>query len=127
MTALNQVYKCFLCGNVVEVLGAGAGTLTCCEKAMMHLAENTQEAATEKHIPVVAQTEEGIAVVVGEVEHPMEEDHFIEWIEVITADEVLRKDLIPGEAPKASFVIDLEKVISVRAYCNLHGLWKSDM
>jgi superoxide reductase len=122
MTEINQNYKCLQCGNIVEVLGTGNGTLTCCEKPMMMLRENTQEAAVEKHIPIISRENNGVKVVVGEIEHPMTEDHWIEWVEVITAKKTYRHDFRPGEKPECFFEI-LDTEYRVRAYCNLHGLW----
>lgn len=123
MTKLMQVYKCDVCGIIVEALNGGFGTLTCCGKPMSLLEENTVDAAVEKHIPVVDEKDGEVLVKVGEVEHPMIAEHFIQWVEVITKDgKVLRKSLTPGENPVASFKVDGE-VDRVREYCNLHGLW----
>jgi superoxide reductase len=124
MTELKQVYKCNVCGNIVEVVHAGAGELVCCGQPMQLLQENTVDAATEKHVPVVEKTENGIKVKVGSEPHPMEEKHYIEWIEVIADGRVYRKFLNPGDAPEAEFQITAEN-ITAREYCNLHGLWKS--
>ncbi|NMB67046.1 desulfoferrodoxin [Candidatus Woesearchaeota archaeon] len=125
MTKKLQVYKCEICGNIVEVLDEGAGTLVCCGKAMTLLNENSVEASKEKHIPFVNRIKDGenekIEVQVGEILHPMTEEHYIEWIELITEKEVLRKNLKPREEPKAIF--NAKDFISVRVYCNLHGLW----
>lgn len=120
-----EVYRCDLCGNVVEVMHGGKGALVCCGKPMVHLTENTVDAAKEKHVPVVERIEGGVKVVVGSVEHPMLEKHYIEWIEVVADNRVYRKDLNPGEKPEAIFMIDAEKVV-VREYCNLHGVWKAE-
>lgn len=123
MTEVRQVYKCEICGNMVEVTHKGGGTLVCCGKPMTHVAENTVDAAVEKHIPVIEKVEGGVVVKVGEVEHPMTEEHYIEWVEIHTSDKVYRKYLKAGEKPEAIFKID-EEVLCARAYCNLHGLWK---
>ena len=123
MTKINEIYKCEICGNIVEVVHPAGGTLVCCGKPMKHMVENTVDAAKEKHIPVIEKIEGGYKVFVGEVEHPMQDEHHIEWIEVITENKVYRKYLKPGEKPEAEFLID-EEIISVREYCNLHGLWK---
>ncbi len=117
-----QVYKCGVCGNTVEVLYVGGGTLTCCNQAMNLINENDQDAAVEKHVPVVEKSDGKVKVTIGEVLHPMEEKHWIQWIEVITTAKILRKWLNPGDAPKAEFDVD-EPVIKVREHCNLHGLW----
>ncbi len=124
MTSLRQVYKCAVCGNIVEVIHASDGTLVCCDQPMNLVTENTVEASLEKHIPVVEKTEEGILVKVGAVEHPMTAEHYIEWIELHTENKVYRKYLNPGEKPEAVFILT-EEVTAVRAYCNLHGLWKA--
>jgi len=124
MTEKLQIYKCEVCGNIVEMVHAGAGQLVCCGQPMKHFKENTVDAAKEKHVPVIEKTAAGIKVKVGSVAHPMEEKHYIEWIEVIADDKAYRKFLNPGEAPEAIFEIKAENVIA-REYCNLHGLWKA--
>ena len=124
VSAKYQIYRCTVCGNVVEVLQVGGGTLVCCGQEMQLIAENTVEASKEKHIPVVEKTAEGYSVKVGSVTHPMEEKHFIEWIELITATSVIRKELKPGDAPEAFFKTN-EEAVAVREHCNLHGLWKA--
>ncbi|WP_315117861.1 desulfoferrodoxin [uncultured Clostridium sp.] len=123
MTELRQIYKCETCGNIVEVIHPAGGTLVCCGKPMTLKKENTTDGAKEKHIPVVEKVEGGVLVKIGEVEHPMIEEHYIEWIEVLTERKTYRKFLKPGEKPEALFKID-EEIIAVREYCNLHGLWK---
>ncbi|MCK4225655.1 desulfoferrodoxin [candidate division WOR-3 bacterium] len=124
MTKRLQIYKCEICGNIVEVLHEGVGELVCCNQPMKLRKENTVDAAQEKHVPVVKKTVDGIIVQVGSIPHPMEEKHYIEWIEIITDREIYRHFLKPGDKPEALFKIKAE-VISVREYCNLHGLWKS--
>ncbi len=124
MTGRLQIYKCEICGNIVEVLHEGKGELVCCGEPMKHFVENTVDAAQEKHVPVIERTASGLKVKVGSVPHPMEEKHYIEWIEVIADGEAYRQFLKPGEAPEANFDIPGEKV-TAREYCNLHGLWKS--
>lgn len=123
MIERTQVYKCPICGNIVEVLEAGGGTLVCCGKPMEHLIGNTTDAVTEKHVPVIEAIEGGYKITVGSVTHPMLEEHYIQWIELITENTVLRKYLKPGEAPVAVFLTE-EKALCAREYCNLHGLWK---
>lgn len=126
MTGINEVYKCEVCGNIVEVAHASGGTLSCCGQPMVQKTENTVEASKEKHIPVIEKLENEILVKVGSIEHPMEETHYIEWIELLFKDKVYRKYLKPGEKPEAHFkVCDTSIEFSARAYCNLHGLWKS--
>ena len=119
-----EVYKCEVCGNIVEVLHGGKGDLVCCGQPMKLLVENTVDAAKEKHVPVVQHTASGFKVSVGTVPHPMEEKHYIEWIEVIADGEAYRKFLNPGDAPEAEFAIKAKQV-TAREYCNLHGLWKA--
>jgi superoxide reductase len=118
-----QVYKCEVCGNIVEVVHGGAGELVCCGQAMKLLTENTVDAAKEKHVPVIEKISGGVKVKVGEVAHPMEEKHYIEWIEIIADGKAYRQFLNPGVAPEAVFMIDHEN-ITAREFCNLHGLWK---
>ena len=124
MTKTLQIYKCEICGNIAEMVHEGAGELVCCGQPMKLYEENTVDAAKEKHVPVVEKTAEGVKVKVGSVAHPMEEKHYIEWIEVITDGKAYRQFLNPGEAPEATFEIKADQ-ISARAYCNLHGLWRS--
>lgn len=124
MTKLNQIYKCEVCGNIVEMVHVGVGELVCCNQPMTLQEENTVDAAKEKHVPVIEETEKGILVKVGEVDHPMDEDHYIEWIERIADGKVIRKNLKPGDKPEVIFCKKGEN-ITVRAYCNLHGLWKA--
>jgi superoxide reductase len=124
MTQRLQVYKCEICGNVVEVLHEGEGELVCCGKPMKLMTENTVDAAKEKHVPVIEKTDrEGIIVKVGAVPHPMEEKHYIEWIEVIADGKAYRKFLKPGQNPEALFEVSTTEGITVREYCNIHGLW----
>ena len=123
MTKKLEVYKCEVCGNIVEVLHTGAGSLVCCGKPMKLQDENVTDAAREKHVPVVEKTDLGFTVRVGTVAHPMEDRHHIEWVELVADGRAYRQFLDPGELPEAVFRVDVERV-SVRAYCNLHGLWK---
>ncbi len=121
-----EIYKCELCGNIVEVLHAGGGELVCCGQPMTLLTENTVDAAREKHVPVIEKTDDGYLVKVGAVHHPMEEKHYIEWIELLADGKAYRQFLKPGDAPEALFRVEAVKV-SAREYCNLHGLWKKDL
>jgi len=123
-TKVLEVYKCTLCGNMVEVIHQGEGELVCCGQPMNLLMENSVEAAQEKHVPVVEKIDGGFKVTVGSVPHPMEEKHFIEWVELIADGKAYRQFLNPGDAPEAVFAIDAESV-TAREHCNLHGLWKS--
>jgi superoxide reductase len=124
MTSRFEVYKCEVCGNIVEVLHEGKGELVCCGQPMKLYKENTVDAAKEKHVPVIEKTAEGFKVNVGSVTHPMEEKHYIEWIELIADGVTYRKFLNPGDAPEAEFCLDTTQV-TAREYCNLHGLWKA--
>jgi superoxide reductase len=119
-----QVYKCALCGNIVEVLYAGGGPLVCCGQPMDLLVENTVDASREKHVPVIEKTVDGVRIKVGSLPHPMEDKHFIQWIEVIDGDFLHRRFLKPGLAPEAAFLLKADKA-EAREYCNLHGLWKA--
>jgi len=118
-----QVFECEVCGHIVMVYGDGGGTLVCCNQPMTAVVENTKDAAKEKHVPVIDLTAEGCKVKVGAVAHPMEERHYIEWIELLSGDKVSTRFLKPGEAPEALFENVAEPAVA-RAYCNLHGYWK---
>ncbi len=119
-----EIYKCMICGNIVEVLHGGAGELVCCGEAMERQGENTVDAAKEKHVPVIEKIDGGFKVKVGSAAHPMEEKHYIEWIELIADGKAYRQFLNPGDTPEAVFSIEAESAIA-REYCNLHGLWKA--
>ncbi len=119
-----EVYKCEICGNIVEVLHGGKGTLVCCGENMVLQVENTVDAAVEKHVPVVEVLEDGVLVKVGDVPHPMQDDHYIEWVQIIIGDRYSRIFLKPGLEPEARFTPPKEG-ITAREYCNIHGLWKS--
>lgn len=124
MIEVDQVYKCEKCGNIVEVLFAGGGDLVCCGEPMILQVENTVDAAKEKHVPVLEKIDGGWRVTVGAVAHPMEEKHYIQWIELMVDGRVYRAHLQPGAKPEAEFMVEGNKV-SAREYCNLHGLWKA--
>lgn len=124
MTKKLEIYKCNECGNMVEVIHEGKGELVCCGQPMKLITENTVDAAKEKHVPVIEKTADGIKVKVGSVAHPMEEKHYIEWIEIIVDGKVYRQFLKPGDTPEALFKVDGSQV-TAREYCNLHGLWKA--
>ena len=123
MAQRQEVYKCELCGNIVEVLHGGEGELVCCGQPMKLLKENTVDAAQEKHVPVVQKIDGGFKVTVGSVPHPMEEKHYIEWIELLADGKSYIQFLNPGEAPEAVFMVDAASA-TAREFCNLHGLWK---
>lgn len=124
MIAEKQIYKCSICGNIVEVLFAGGGQLVCCGKSMELLQEKTQDQGLEKHVPVIEKIGEKIKVKVGSIPHPMEEKHYIQWIELHTKNNVLRKFLRPGDLSEAEFETK-EEILFAREYCNVHGLWRS--
>jgi superoxide reductase len=124
MTKRLEIYKCEVCGNIVEMVHDGKGELVCCGQPMKLFKENTVDAAKEKHVPVIEKTADGFWVKVGSVAHPMEEKHYIEWIELIADGKAYRQFLKPGEVPEAVFCIDA-KEITAREYCNIHGLWKA--
>lgn len=124
MANVMEVYQCELCGNMVEVLHAGGGELVCCGQPMNLLAENSTDAAKEKHVPVIVKGDGGFTVKIGSVAHPMTDAHFIEWIELIAGTVVYRQSLKPGDAPEAFFATTASQV-TARAFCNLHGLWRA--
>ena len=125
MAEKNKIYKCNICGNIVEVLHAGVGALVCCGEEMKEMKEKTEDSSVEKHVPFIEKTANGVLVKVGQnQDHPMEEKHFIEWIQVIADGAAYRKFLKPGDKPQAVFEINA-KDITAREYCNVHGLWKS--
>jgi len=119
-----EIYRCSICGNTIEIFSAGGGTLVCCGKEMILMSEKNREGAGEKHLPVLEKKDNGVLVRVGSVPHPMEEKHWIQMIEIITNDGyVLRKDLKPSDKPEAFFIIDYDKISTVREFCNIHRLW----
>ena len=124
MTQKREIYKCEICGNIVEVLHEGPGELVCCGQPMKKMEEKqNEEGFNEKHIPVIEDSENEIIVKIGEVEHPMTEEHYIEWIELETKEEIFRKHLSPNQKPEITFKRPEGKITKVRSYCNLHGLW----
>ena len=123
MPERHQIYKCEMCGNIVEVMHGGKGELVCCGKPMKLFKEGAVDAALEKHVPVIEKIEGGFRVKIGEVPHPMEEKHYIEWIEATAGERVYKRFLKPGDLPEAEFCIDADQ-ITAREYCNIHGLWK---
>ncbi len=124
MTARNEIFRCEHCGNITEVLHGGGAKLVCCGNDMVLQAENTVDAAKEKHVPVLETIDGGVKVKLGEVPHPMEEKHYIEWIEILADNKIYRQYLNPGETPEAIFLVTADQIIA-RAYCNLHGNWKA--
>jgi len=124
MANMRGIYRCNACGNIVFVVNATAANVSCCGEGMELLVENSTDAAVEKHVPVIEKSANGYKVTVGAVPHPMADDHYIQWIELIADGESYWKFLNPGDAPEAEFCIDAEDV-SAREYCNLHRLWKT--
>lgn len=122
MTQKRDIYRCSVCGSMVEVVNEGAQP-HCCGQPMQRLGENDTDGAREKHVPVVTAIEGGYHVCVGSEEHPMLDKHYIQWIELQTENGVMRRELKPGDRPEATFLTK-EKAVKVREYCNLHGLWK---
>lgn len=124
MAKLNEIYKCNVCGNIIELVHVSTGQLVCCNELMELLKEKTVDAGNEKHVPIIEIKKDKTIVKVGSVEYPMEKKHFIEWIEIFADGEVYRKHLNPKEKPIAEFCINAKK-LTAREYCNVHGLWKS--
>lgn len=119
-----QVFKCSICGNIVEILHSAVGTLVCCGGNMLFMEEKTADSKVEKHVPIIQKGKAGIKVLVGSTPHPMTEEHHIEWIEVINKDYINRKYLKVGDDPTAEFYLPEQQGLILRSYCNLHGLWK---
>lgn len=124
MTKLNQIWKCEICGNIVELVYSGADSLVCCRQPMKLLEEKTSDIGKEKHVPVIEKQGEKVLVKIGSIPHPMLEEHYIEWIEILADGKVYRKFLKPGENPEAEFCISANH-IEARELCNIHGLWTS--
>lgn len=125
MTELIEIYKCSICGNIVEVIHTGKGDLVCCGQPMEKQNPKTEDAKTEKHVPYIERTDTGILVKIGQnQDHPMEEKHYIEWIQLIADGKSYRSFLKPGDKPQALFTIAAD-TLEAREYCNIHGLWKN--
>ncbi|MDA3810278.1 MAG: desulfoferrodoxin [Spirochaetaceae bacterium] len=120
-----EIYRCEVCGNIVEVTFGSAGTLTCCNQPMTLQEEKTADFANEKHVPIIEKTEKGVLVKVGSTDHPMTEEHYIQWIEIINGDYIQRKYLKPGDKPQAEFCVKYSDKLIAREYCNVHGNWKN--
>lgn len=127
MTGKEQIYRCDVCDNLIKVLHQGEGKLVCCDVPMVQLTGKNEGMGKEKHVPVIEKSDKSVIVKVGEIPHPMEEDHFIEWIELAADGKIFLKYLEPGFKPEVEFLLDTEQVneIFVREYCSIHGLWKS--
>ncbi|HQO10079.1 MAG TPA: desulfoferrodoxin [Clostridiales bacterium] len=123
MAKFQKFYKCALCGNIVEVVHEGGGDLVCCGQPMNLINENSVDASNEKHVPVIEKTDKGILVKVGSIDHPMEEKHYIEWIEVTNGAWTQKKYLKPGDKPQAEFCVQYSDKLVAKEYCNIHGLW----
>lgn len=127
MIQINQIYKCSVCGNIVRVLHSGGGVMSCCGKPMEEIIAKSKDEGMEKHVPVITKTDSGITINVGSIPHPMEEAHFIEWIELFVGEKSYLAFLKPGDKPQAEFKIATNNEnIWARIYCNIHGLWKSE-
>ncbi len=126
MAKFLEVYKCNICGNIVETIHAGGGSLTCCGEKMTPLTENTVDAAKEKHVPVITKVDGGYKVTIGSVAHPMEEKHYIEWIELLADGKAYRQFLKAGEVAEALFFVEAANV-TARELCNLHGVWSAQV
>ena len=122
-----KFYICPHCGNLVEMVHDAGVKPFCCGQKMNELIPNTVEASGEKHIPAVKVGEGVVEVNVGSVDHPMVDVHWIEWVQLVTDKGSYRKWLNPGEAPNVKFLLGEEKPVAVYAYCNLHGLWKTEL
>jgi superoxide reductase len=125
MTELKQIYKCEVCGNIVEVLHTGIGTLVCCNQNMKLMPEQTKGEYAEKHAPLIKKDEQGVSVNIGKIDHPMEDEHYIEWVEISTEKGYSRKYLKPGQKPHTDFPVKA-KIKKARMYCNVHGLWATE-
>lgn len=121
-----KIYKCNVCGKIIEVLHTGIGTLACCDQPMALQEEKSNETGQEKHLPVIEKSADGVSIKIGSVPHPMEKVHYIEWVDLLANDLVYRIFLHPGDDPEADFNVNADE-IGARAYCNVHGLWKTDI
>lgn len=125
MESTNQIYKCSKCNHLLEVINVGQGELSCCGDTMELLTAKDQDDGQEKHVPVIEKTETGYKVKIGSVPHPMEEKHFIQWIEFMADGLIYRQNLQPGQVPEAEFCVKSAEQVNAREYCNLHGLWQA--
>lgn len=125
MTKLRELYRCNICGNVIEITHEGASSLVCCNQPMVRLQAKTKEEGQEKHVPVIEELDKGIKIKVGSVEHPMEEKHYIKFIEVLTKEKIMRVELKPGQVPEARYCVSKQDIVEVREYCTIHGLWRN--
>jgi len=125
ITKLNEIYRCLICGNEVYIINSGVGQLVCCGKPMELMEDKTTDIGKEKHVPILNQTNNKVIVKVGKIPHPMEEKHYIEWVELMTDKSLYSRFLKPGDDPEASFEISDEKILWARIKCNIHGFWKS--
>jgi len=126
MIQKKKIYRCNICGNIVELINEGGGKLVCCGQEMELLEEKTEDMGKEKHLPIIEKNQDKVVVKVGSVPHPMEEKHYIQWIELIADGFVLKKFLSPSDKPEAEFKVLSANNLGARIYCNIHGLWKAD-
>ena len=126
MLERGQIFRCNTCGNMFELILVGGGSPTCCGSDMELLSDDPQDVGAEKHIPIIEKTDSGVKVKVGQIPHPMEEKHYIAWIEIITDNETQRAFLKPGDAPEAEFMVEDINNLKAKEYCIIHGLWRSD-
>jgi len=122
---MSKFFLCTHCGNLVELVREGGGRLVCCGDPMLELTANSTDASQEKHVPVVSVDGTTVHVAVGSAAHPMTEEHFIQWIYLLTEHGCQRKRLAPGDKPEADFILTDDRPVAALAYCNLHGLWKA--
>lgn len=122
---LRNIYKCNICGNVIEILYEGKPALVCCGEPMVELSPKTEDKGNEKHVPIIEEKGGGVLVKIGAIPHPMEEKHYIQFVEVLTKKKIYRHEFKHGEKPEAEFNVKKSEIVEVREYCNLHGLWKA--
>ena len=126
MNQRENIYRCNVCGNIVEMVHASKGQLVCCGQPMELLTEKTEDAGFEKHVPVVTEENSKANIKVGSIPHPMEPEHYIEWIELDVGDKIHRAFLKPGQAPETKFCMPKSPGARVREYCTVHGLWANN-
>ncbi len=126
MTEKDQIYRCNQCGNIVEVVHLGTGKLVCCNN-QMELLKPQKDVGPEKHIPLIQEHETSYKISIGKIPHPMEDNHCIEWVELITPQKIYRKFFQPGDKPVAEFqIVDKPEKVKARQYCSIHGIWVSE-
>ncbi|MCP4652700.1 MAG: desulfoferrodoxin FeS4 iron-binding domain-containing protein [Candidatus Omnitrophica bacterium] len=125
MTELRTLYHCEICKHLIEIVSAGAPTLICCNQPMIKVEPKTEDTGSEKHVPIIENTENGSIIKVGSIEHPMIEEHYIKFIEVLTKERVLRVELKPGQKPEIKCCTKKENILKVREFCTVHGVWQN--